>query len=142
MSQLTKNFRSEEFACPCGKCTLHIEQRLVDALQKIRDLAATPIKITSGYRCVSHNKAVGGSPNSQHIRGIAADISIVGNSIEEMAQLAANVDEFKHGGIGVYPQENFIHVDVRGTVARWARVNGKYVSFSAGLDYKAKGKKA
>jgi len=34
------------------------------------------IRITSGYRCPQLNRAVGGSPRSQHLRGEAADIHI------------------------------------------------------------------
>lgn len=34
------------------------------------------ILITSGYRCPALNKAVGGVPHSQHMRGEAADIFI------------------------------------------------------------------
>ena len=31
--------------------------------------------VTSGYRCTLHNAAVGGSPTSSHLKGLAADIS-------------------------------------------------------------------
>jgi zinc D-Ala-D-Ala carboxypeptidase len=138
MGDLSKNFSKSEFACPCGKCVLHIEPRLVEALQKLRDLADSPIKITSGYRCVSHNRQVGGSPNSQHIKGIAADIVIQDNTVEEMAMLAAQIPWFRSGGIGVYPQNGFIHVDVRQGVARWGFIDGKQVAFSKALDWKKK----
>lgn len=135
MGDLSKNFSKSEFLCPCGNCILHIEPRLIEALQKLRDLAASEIKVLSGYRCVSHNKQVGGAPRSQHLSGIAADIRIKDNTLEEMAMLAAQVEAFKHGGIGVYPQANFIHVDVRGSVARWGFIDGKQVAFSKALDW-------
>lgn len=143
MSYLSKNFTSKELACKCGKCQFFIDPMLVKALQELRDLAGSPIKVLSGYRCVSHNKAVGGSKLSQHIYGRAADIAIEGNTVEEMAQLAAQVSEFHHGGIGIYPDKKFVHVDVRQGTARWAEVKGKMTTFNKGLDYfdKMKGKK-
>lgn len=49
---------------------------LVDnVLDPLREIIDTPIYINSGYRCEVLNKAVGGSDNSQHMRGLAADVS-------------------------------------------------------------------
>ena len=41
--------------------------------QKIRDLLNKPMLITSGYRCYSLNRAVGGSLTSDHLGGLAID---------------------------------------------------------------------
>ena len=72
---LTENFTRSEFACPCGCNSQMIEQELADKIQGIRDKLGKKIRITSGYRCVSHNasKKVGGSKQSRHLYGIAAD---------------------------------------------------------------------
>jgi hypothetical protein len=43
-----------------------------------------------------------------------------------MYELATRVRQFADGGIGVYDGD-FLHVDVRGHRARWARVGGAYV---------------
>jgi len=71
--KFTDNFNSEEFTCGCGKCVDIINRDFVNTLQKIRDEFG-PMRITSGYRCEDHNKAVGGSEKSYHMRGMAADI--------------------------------------------------------------------
>lgn len=42
-------------------------------LERIRAALKYPLKITSGYRCEALNIAVGGSVNSQHLQGLAAD---------------------------------------------------------------------
>ena len=42
----------------------------------IRNLFNLPVIITSGYRCGKLNKIVGGSSNSQHLIGCAADFKI------------------------------------------------------------------
>lgn len=50
-------------------------RKVAEALEEIRDrvLAGAPIAITSGYRCSRLNAAVGGSPSSAHVEGLAAD---------------------------------------------------------------------
>ena len=45
-------------------------------LDPLRRIHQQPIIITSGYRCVQLNKAVGGVPSSWHTKGNAADIHI------------------------------------------------------------------
>lgn len=48
--------------------------RLADYLDEIRAKLGKPILISSGYRCPMLNKAVGGVVNSQHLKGLAADL--------------------------------------------------------------------
>lgn len=45
-------------------------------LDPIREKWGGPITVNSGYRCPTLNKAVGGVPTSQHVRGEAADITV------------------------------------------------------------------
>ena len=59
---------------------------LVDnVLDPLREAWGKPIHVNSGYRCKALNKAVGGVPSSQHMRGEAADIT--GGSVEANKQL-------------------------------------------------------
>ena len=53
----------------------NIETVLAPGLQRIRDLLGVPIMISSGYRSAALNAAVGGSRNSAHMRGLAADFT-------------------------------------------------------------------
>lgn len=48
--------------------------RLADYLDNIREKLGKPILVSSGYRCPVLNKAVGGVTNSQHQKGLAADL--------------------------------------------------------------------
>lgn len=48
-------------------------------LQPLRDLLKKPIHVTSGYRSLALNIAVGGTSSSQHISGNAADIVLSSN---------------------------------------------------------------
>jgi len=132
MGDLSRNFSKHEFTCRCcGR--IEINPRLVDALQELRDLAGLPVRVTSGYRCPDHNRAVGGAKHSQHLLGNAADIVVKGRSVAEMHTLAEQVPAFRDGGIGVYPEQGFVHVDVRAGRARWGRTDGGYVALEKAL---------
>jgi hypothetical protein len=48
-------------------------RRLATALEAVRSLLGGPLEISSGYRCVALNEAVGGSSTSQHLQGLAVD---------------------------------------------------------------------
>jgi uncharacterized protein YcbK (DUF882 family) len=48
--------------------------RTCEGLERVRSILGNPITVLSGYRCTALNKAVGGSNNSQHTKGEAADI--------------------------------------------------------------------
>lgn len=70
------NFRPEEFRCPCGHCTGYPTWMRVNELkhiQTIRSHYGKPMKITSALRCPTHNAAVGGVPDSLHLKGAAVD---------------------------------------------------------------------
>ena len=100
---LTKNFTKSEFECPCGCGQQSVDTELAEKLQLIRDKVNRPLKITSGYRCIKHNasKAVGGSPNSKHRYGMAADWRTENRSINPVA-LGILAQAVGFGGIGIY----------------------------------------
>ena len=96
---------------------------LVRVLQDIRDHFNRPVAITSAYRTVTHNKKVGGSPKSQHLYGMAADIQVKDTPPEFVAQYAETLLP-NTGSIGLYPKKSgrakgWVHVDVRKAKARW-----------------------
>lgn len=131
---LAPNFRVGEFACHDGSDTVLVDDELPELLQQIRDHFKAPVIINSGYRSPSHNAAVGGVKNSQHILGTAADIVVRGVSPLEVAQYAEHLMPDR-GGIGVY--KDFTHVDVRAVRARWDNRSGKEVGVAGWPGYKA-----
>ena len=121
---MTKNFKKSEFDCKCG-CEMPNDvfiniQKLANQLQYVRDYLDLPINLTNAYRCPTHNKAVGGVKNSQHVLGKAADIKIKGLTPQEVAVILDRLTtdgEILQGGIGIY--NTFTHFDIRGKKARW-----------------------
>jgi hypothetical protein len=125
VGDLSEHFSKAEFACHCcGE--LQIQTALIDALEQLRALAGKPIVVHDGYRCPAHNQEVGGVSDSEHTRGMAADISIPGLSLQQMFEFALQVPTFLNGGIGAY-DGSFLHLDTRLHPSRWARVRGQYV---------------
>ena len=83
-----------------------------EVLDPLREAYGKPIRVNSGYRCPRLNNLVGGSPNSQHMRGEAADIQPVdGNEadLEVLAQFLIASGKFDQ--LILYP--TFIHVSYR-----------------------------
>lgn len=125
---VSEHFRSGEFDCRCKrpgcKWTI-IHPKLLIACEDLRaDVGGRPLTITdsggSGYRCPAHNADpdVGGSPNSLHTLGLAADIHCIGVSSAQMA--AAAELRYNYGEIGVY--SDYIHLGVfrpDGAHTRW-----------------------
>ena len=62
-----------------NETTPEVEQNLIAlvcvVLDPAREKWGKPIHVSSGYRCPELNKAVGGVPTSQHLKGEAADIT-------------------------------------------------------------------
>jgi len=122
--RLTKNFNLSEFDCkdgtemPSELLTNVLE--LAESLQELREILNSPIRINSAYRSLQHNSKIGGSTNSQHLFGKAADIVVKGKTpsqVATMIKLLILEGKMKQGGIGVY--DNFTHYDIRGYKARW-----------------------
>jgi len=116
--KVSEKFSRHEFACKCGGDCGHIavDVMLLDILQKIRVYFGQRIKITSGNRCPAHNARAGGSQNSQHMKGTAADIQVAETQPEAVADYAESIMG-NYGGVGRY--KTFTHIDVREKKARW-----------------------
>lgn len=116
MSLYSPYFTRKEFACQCGCGYDTVDAALLTILEGIRSLYGAPVTVTSGCRCDSHNRNVGGSKNSQHRMGKAADIKVQGVDPTEVYDQLDNVMQ-GWGGLGLY--ESWVHVDVRDEPARW-----------------------
>ena len=75
-----KDFKPEEFRCPCGKCTGYptwMKANELKNVQAIRTHYGKPMEVTSGLRCKAFNSSLkGSSPTSKHLEGRAVDFKI------------------------------------------------------------------
>lgn len=83
-------------------------------LQPIRDAFKKGVKVNSGFRSPDLNKAIGGSPTSDHCKGQAADIEIPGVSnyavskwIQDNLEFTQVILEFYTPGV---PDSGWVHV--------------------------------
>ena len=108
----TRNFRQDEFVCRCGHCNLSIPQpglvvaELMVALQQARDVLQAPITVTSGRRCVRHNRKVGGVKNSYHCSGRAVDVKA--DNMDALSDALQAVPTFRY----IERHDSYIHADV------------------------------
>jgi hypothetical protein len=79
-------------------------------LDKIRAAWGKPIRVTSWYRPVAINRAVGGASRSQHICGRGVDISPVDGDIYAFQDW---LDSRWFGAMGYGASKNFVHIDNR-----------------------------
>lgn len=108
-------FRYEEFDCKCAKCKAnneglgidHMDDTFLSMLDDARHKAGIPFKISSGYRCSLHNRAVGGVKDSAHTKGLAADI--VCTDSRSRGYIIGALYEASFNRIGIH--STFIHVD-------------------------------
>ena len=109
-----KYFIPEEFACHCdGRyCDgfpAPISRNLLLILETIREHFDSPVTISSGVRCQTHNANVGGVYNSRHLYGLAADFSVRGKSAATVLSYVQTLPGVRYA----YAIDgSWVHVDV------------------------------
>lgn len=117
-TQITPHFNAKEFRCKCGKeHAFSISNELVDKLEKLyAALNCSKIIVTSGYRCPTHDKNVGGSGTGQHTLGNAADICCYGQDGQPISSkiVCQKAQDIGFTGIAnITAAYIYTHVDVR-----------------------------
>ena len=87
--------------------TTEVNAQFIQRLDAARTLAGVPFFLNSALRSYERNKAVGGKPNSSHLRGLAADIVVTDSRMRYKIVKGLLQAGFTRIGIG----KNFIHVD-------------------------------
>jgi uncharacterized protein YcbK (DUF882 family) len=114
LNHLLRDFRTGE---------VHpIEPAVLDILADLQTLAGRddPYEVISGYRSPQTNAALrrrssGVAEHSLHMRGRAIDVRLPGFSTRRLRELALGM---RRGGVGFYPQADFVHLD-NGSVRFW-----------------------
>lgn len=117
--RVSAHFNRSEFACKCGCGFDTVDAQTLEILEAVREHFKQAVIITSAARCEAHNAAVGGVKNSLHTQGRACDISVRNHSPDVVASFVDSIMPAR-GGVGTYPDNNFVHIDTRsGNPARW-----------------------
>lgn len=104
-----KYFKLSEFDSPDEPGSgAKMKPHVLRALDALREKVGFPLTINSGYRTEANNKAVKGSANSAHLRGVAVDIKAVGGRAKFDLVKAGMELGFTRIGVG----KTFIHLDM------------------------------
>lgn len=99
-----------------------IDRNLLNVLVLLREELETgaALEVFSAYRSPKTNamlrkKSKGVAASSLHMDGMAIDLRISGRQLTQVRDAAISLTA---GGVGYYPKDGFVHVDV-GSVHRW-----------------------
>lgn len=83
-------------------------------LEQVRAVVDRPVHVTSGYRSPVFNRRIGGSKNSRHMYGLAADVTWDGiddHSVTKVRdRLMRELGEVFAFQLIWYPDRRFIHI--------------------------------
>lgn len=101
--------------------------QLAGFAERIREIVGKPIIVTSAFRCVKLNNAVGGSLTSQHLKAEAIDIKVSGKTSEELLQILVASD-LKYDQIiwETSGRTSWVHVSIGSKKEKLRYLNGKY----------------
>lgn len=95
----------------CGACEM--DPGFMDRIEALRAAYGGAIRVSSGYRCRSHDRAVKGG--GAHALGVAADLVVMG---PEAWKLLCHAFTLGFRGVGVQQSgamgKRFIHLDMAG----------------------------
>lgn len=114
-------FLRDHYAGTVGR----MDPQLFDLLHQLRarlgGTSLPPFEVISGYRSpltngqLRQSRGGGVAKHSLHMEGRAIDIRLPGVPLAELRDAALSLQA---GGVGYYPQEQFVHVDT-GRVRSW-----------------------
>jgi len=116
--------------CPCRECSgTRLDEKLVNWILDFEQKTGLKINITSGARCESYNREVGGYWDSPHL----TDVNGIGHAIDfqikglKPIEIAYKVDGFdSQGRIGIY--QAHIHKDLEiPNPSKYWYVNKEYI---------------
>lgn len=99
---------------PSAEVVRNLRALCVNVLEPLRSAIGHGIQITSGYRSLAVNAAVGGAPSSDHQYGLAADIVAPPLTVDELADAVRALAPYVplKQAIREFPPGGWLHVSV------------------------------
>lgn len=82
--------------------------RMINKMEQVRSILQRPIVVTSWFRSLKLNKAVGGVPTSAHLEGLAVDFFASYKDFCLLQEGPIGYDQLIY-----YPNRFFIHIGLR-----------------------------
>jgi uncharacterized protein YcbK (DUF882 family) len=127
LDKVSNHFARIELECPCC-CLYNFDQATLEQLEAFRLAAGQMFLVTSACRCKKNNAKAQGASGSYHIATAlqaarAIDFRVSGLSAYVLMEALEEWDtQNKFTGRGIYPHDNFIHIDTgHEKVTRWIR---------------------
>jgi hypothetical protein len=104
-----KWFKQKEFACKDGCGADEMNETLIRVADRVRDHFGSPVIVSSGRRCATHNAKVGGVSNSRHLSGKAMDFCVRGKTSSVVLAYVQKQPEIRYA----YSIDgSYVHMDV------------------------------
>ena len=102
---------------PSSEVFANLKRLCVLLLEPLRASLGKQIFISSGYRSPALNEAVGGSKNSDHLRGLAADITCSPLTVSEIALAVYQLAPYVPLKQSIVEFDAWVHVAVQSDTA-------------------------
>lgn len=109
---ISPHFKLSEFQSKDGADKVLYSEELLAKLEEVRAYGGFIILVNSGYRSTAHNKSVGGATNSNHTKGLAADIKVKKDGKYVSAKLICCLCQSLGFNGVAYINANSVHLDV------------------------------
>ena len=114
--KISEHFTLAEFRCKDGSDKVLVSEELLEKLEQLRAAlkGKVTIGINSGYRTPAYNKKIGGATNSNHTKGLAADIVVKQDGKRVSGKVICCIaDELEFNGVALIKGSGYsVHVDV------------------------------
>lgn len=133
-NEISDHFSRDHFSCKCGDCNkqFKISLTLIGVLEHLKAKYGKKVEVLQGYLCEQRSNQLYGSAKDYHHRGKAVDIRIEGVELAELFREVESLQEVT--GIGLVPQENYLHIDIRDKERLiWVRERNDKVDLTAQL---------
>ena len=114
--EFSRHFTRNELVCRCGCGQVAMDRGFMALLERVREIYGRPMVLTSAYRCIVHDEAIGRARGragaAVHTTGRAVDVLVYGGHARRLIEIAGMVGM---AGIGVAQRgeigSRFLHLD-------------------------------